>query len=113
MLCIDPAGVLSLSLSVWRALIVILGGAGTVAGPIVGAAILVPLSEYSRVMFSGSGRNVDLLVYGMMIMIIAVFRPDGLMSLFRSLPTGTTPARRIGLQRTAPQGEDADPLKVN
>jgi branched-chain amino acid transport system permease protein len=81
-LYIDPASVLSLSLSVLMALIVILGGAGTVAGPIVGAAILVPLSEYSRVMFSGSGRNVDLLIYGMLIMIIAVNRPDGLMSLF-------------------------------
>jgi branched-chain amino acid transport system permease protein len=80
-LYIDPASVLSLSLSVLMALIVILGGAGTVAGPIVGAAILVPLSEYSRVMFSGSGRNVDLLIYGMLIMIIAVYRPDGLMSL--------------------------------
>ncbi|MEO8921365.1 MAG: branched-chain amino acid ABC transporter permease, partial [Caldimonas sp.] len=79
-LYIDPASVLSLSWSILMALIVILGGAGTVAGPIVGAAILVPLSEYSRVMFSGSGRNVDLLIYGMMIMIIAVCRPDGLMS---------------------------------
>lgn len=111
-LYIDPASVLSLALSVLMALIVILGGAGTVAGPILGAAILVPLSEYSRVMFSGTGRNVDLLVYGMMIMIIAVCRPDGLMSLFRSLPTGTPPARRRGLQRTASKGEAA-PLKVN
>lgn len=81
-LYIDPASVLSLSLSVLMALIVILGGAGTVAGPVVGAAILVPMSEYSRVMFSGSGRNVDLLIYGLLIMIIAVYRPDGLMSLF-------------------------------
>jgi branched-chain amino acid transport system permease protein len=111
-LYIDPASVLSLALSVLMALIVILGGAGTVAGPILGAAILVPLSEYSRVMFSGTGRNVDLLVYGMMIMIIAVCRPDGLMSLFRFLPTGTPPARRGDLQRTASKGETA-PLKVN
>jgi branched-chain amino acid transport system permease protein len=111
-LYIDPASVLSLALSVLMALIVILGGAGTVAGPILGAAILVPLSEYSRVMFSGTGRNVDLLVYGMMIMIIAVCRPDGLMSLFRSLPTGTPPARRADLQRTASTGEAA-PSKVN
>ncbi|MEO6743791.1 MAG: branched-chain amino acid ABC transporter permease [Caldimonas sp.] len=92
-LYIDPASVLSLALSVLMALIVILGGAGTVAGPIVGAAILLPLSEYSRVMFSGSGRNVDLLVYGMMIMIVAVFRPEGLMSLFRSPSPGTPPLK--------------------
>jgi branched-chain amino acid transport system permease protein len=94
-LYIDPASVLSLSLSVLMALIVILGGAGTVAGPIVGAAILVPLSEYSRVLFSGSGRNVDLLIYGLLIMIIAVYRPEGVMSLFRS-PAWTRLARRWG-----------------
>lgn len=100
-LFIDPASVLSLSLSVLMALIVILGGAGTVAGPILGAAILVPLSEYSRVIFSGSGRNVDLLIYGLMIMVIAVYRPDGLMSLFSS-PGWSRLARRMGLLPAVP-----------
>ena len=47
-----------LRLSVRIALIAIFGGVGTVAGPIVGAVVLVPISEYSRVWFSGSGRNV-------------------------------------------------------
>lgn len=90
-LYIDPASVLSLSLSVLMALLVILGGAGTVAGPIVGAAILVPMSEYSRVLFSGSGRNIDLMIYGMLIMLIAVYRPDGLMSLWRPGRSTSTP----------------------
>jgi len=112
-LYIDPASVLSVALSVLMALIVILGGAGTVAGPIVGAAILLPLSEYSRVMFSGSGRNVDLLLYGMMIMIVAVFRPEGLMSLFRSFPTGTVPVRRSGGARPEWQAKAAAPSKAN
>ena len=38
--------------------------------------MLVPMSEYSRVWFSGSGRNVDLLIYGFLIMVIAVYRPQ-------------------------------------
>lgn len=103
-LFIDPASVLALSLSVMIALIPILGGAGTVVGPIVGAAVLVPLSEYSRVWFSGSGRNVDLLVYGLLIMIIAVYRPAGLISLFHS-------ARWVGrfpMKTTIPTGEGHD-----
>jgi branched-chain amino acid transport system permease protein len=81
-LFIDPSSVLTLALSVVIALIPIFGGVGTVAGPIIGAAVLVPISEYSRVWFSGSGRNVDLLIYGFMIMIIAVYRPNGVISLF-------------------------------
>ena len=91
---------LALSLSVIMALIPILGGAGTVAGPVLGAAVLVPLSEYSRVWFSGSGRNVDLLIYGALIMVMAVYRPDGLMSLSRSAVWGEM-ARRLGVARAA------------
>jgi branched-chain amino acid transport system permease protein len=93
-LFVDPSSVLALSLSVLIALIPILGGAGTLAGPIVGAAVLVPLSEYSRVWFSGSGRNVDLLIYGFLIMLIAVYRPNGLVSLVprrRANPAPATP----------------------
>jgi branched-chain amino acid transport system permease protein len=81
------------------ALIPIFGGVGTIAGPIVGAAVLVPISEYSRVWFSGSGRNVDLLIYGFLIMIIAVYRPNGVISLFerRSLERVM---QRLGMGRT-------------
>jgi branched-chain amino acid transport system permease protein len=87
-LFIDPPSVLALSVSVIIALIAIFGGVGTVAGPIIGAAVLLPISEYSRVWFSGSGRNIDLLIYGFLIMLIAVYRPNGVVSLL------STPALR-------------------
>lgn len=80
-LFIDPPSVLAVPLSVVIALIPIFGGVGTVSGPIIGAAVLIPISEYSRVMFSGSGRNVDLLIYGFLIMAIAVYRPNGVVSI--------------------------------
>lgn len=83
-LFVDPFSVLGLYISVLIPLFAILGGVGTLAGPIVGAAVLVPLSEYARVYFSGSGRNVDLLIYGLLIMIVAVYRPDGLTGLLKS-----------------------------
>ena len=84
-LFVDPFSVLGLQISVLVALFAILGGSGTLFGPILGAAVLVPLSEYSRIAFSGSGRNVDLLVYGFMIMLIAAYQPDGLIGWFRRL----------------------------
>ncbi|WP_424139170.1 branched-chain amino acid ABC transporter permease [Roseomonas chloroacetimidivorans] len=82
-LFIDPASVLSSAQSVLIALIPIFGGIGTIAGPLVGAAVLMALSEYARIWFSGTGRNVDLLIYGLLIMVVAVYRPDGVTSLFR------------------------------
>jgi branched-chain amino acid transport system permease protein len=83
-LFIDPPSVLGLGLSVMIALIPILGGVGTLAGPIVGAVILVSMSEYARIIFSGGGRGVDLMIYGGLIMGIALYRPAGIMSLLRT-----------------------------
>jgi branched-chain amino acid transport system permease protein len=71
--------VLPLSLSVLIALIPILGGIGTLWGPVLGAAVLIPISEFTRVQFSGSGRNVDLIIYGCLIMAISAWRPMGLL----------------------------------
>jgi ABC-type spermidine/putrescine transport system permease subunit II len=61
------------------ALIPILGGIGTLFGPVLGAAILIPISEFSRIHLSGSGRNVDLIVYGGLIMLVSAWRPMGLL----------------------------------
>lgn len=95
-LFIDPSSVLALSISVIIALVPIFGGVGTVLGPVVGAGVLVPISEYSRVLFSGSGRNVDLLIYGFLIMLIAVYRPRGVMSLLDAEPVRRI-TTRLGL----------------
>lgn len=78
-LFVDPPSVLPLSLSILIALIPILGGIGTLFGPVLGAAILIPISEFSRIYLSGSGRNVDLIVYGGLIMLVSAWRPMGLL----------------------------------
>jgi branched-chain amino acid transport system permease protein len=48
--------------------------------PIIGASILIPISEYSRIYLGGTGGAVDLILYGLILMIICVFRPNGLIS---------------------------------
>ncbi|QWG22173.1 branched-chain amino acid ABC transporter permease [Bradyrhizobium sediminis] len=89
-LLVDPPSLLAGSISVIIALIAIFGGIGTVAGPIVGSVVLISLSEYSRIYFSGSGRNIDLLIYGALIMIIAAYCPGGVIGLVKRI------RRRIG-----------------
>ena len=82
-LLVDPPSVLAGSISVIIALVAIFGGIGTVAGPIIGSVALISLSEYSRTLFSGSGRNIDLLIYGALIMIIAAYAPGGVISFVK------------------------------
>src|SRR5207237_857097 len=57
-LFIDPPSVLPLSLSIQICLVVVLGGAGTLVGPLLGAAVLVPLSAATSVPVGGSGRSL-------------------------------------------------------
>lgn len=82
-LYIDPPSVLSLDISIKIVLIAVLGGAGTILGPILGAAILIPLSEYSRILLGGTGKGVDLIVFGALILIISVFQPQGMAGFFK------------------------------
>jgi branched-chain amino acid transport system permease protein len=83
LLFIDPHTVMPLMLSVQVCLIAVLGGTGTLAGPILGAAILIPMAEYTRVHLAGKVSGLHLFIYGFLIMVIAVFQPAGLMGLVR------------------------------
>jgi branched-chain amino acid transport system permease protein len=85
---IGPDNVLALELSVIITVIAILGGAGTLWGPVLGALLLVPLQEFTRTFFSqlgGGGKALDLVIYGLLVTLIAVFQPAGLIAIFRSL----------------------------
>jgi branched-chain amino acid transport system permease protein len=79
---IDPDSVMSFRFSLLMALPAVLGGIGTLWGPMLGAAILIPLTELTSSYIGGSGRGVDLIVYGTLIMVIALARPEGLVGLF-------------------------------
>ncbi len=78
---IDPDSILSGSLSILIALPAVLGGVGTLWGPIIGSAVLTPVSEISRSYLGGSGSGVDLMIYGALIVGVALLRPQGLVSL--------------------------------
>jgi branched-chain amino acid transport system permease protein len=84
-LVIDPETVFPLLLSILVVLMTMLGGIGTLWGPIIGASVLFPLSEATRVWFGGSGGAEDLMIYGALILIISIFYPGGLIALFRKL----------------------------
>ena len=81
LLYIDPESVFPLSLSILICLVAVLGGVGTLWGPILGAAVLVPLQEGTRVMLGGTGKALDLVIYGALIVVISVFQPGGLMAI--------------------------------
>ncbi len=83
-LYIDPNSVLSTALSIKMALVAILGGVGTLLGPVVGAVVLTSIEEFTRILFGGTGRGTDVIIYASLIIVIAVFYPTGLIGWMRS-----------------------------
>ena len=84
-LYIDPDSVMILPISVQIVLISMLGGAGSVMGPVIGAAILVPVSEITRVMLGHKGTGIDMMIYGALITIISVYQPKGVWGLLSGI----------------------------
>ena len=82
---VDPESGLGILISVKMLIMAALGGAGFLFGPLVGAAILVPLEEVSNNMFGGSGAGLTFVVYGAAIMLLARFQPGGLLELIHRI----------------------------
>jgi branched-chain amino acid transport system permease protein len=82
-LFIDPNVVLGLDFAVQLVLICVLGGIGTFWGPLVGAFVLVLIQQETRVHFSGGGNALDFVIYGLLVVLIAVIEPSGLIGLAR------------------------------
>ncbi|MFA5457818.1 MAG: branched-chain amino acid ABC transporter permease, partial [Synergistaceae bacterium] len=80
---VDPPMVMSLDMSMKFVLITILGGIGTFWGPFLGALVLIPLQEYTRAYLSHLGAGVDLMIFGLIIIIVMIKQPLGIMGLIR------------------------------
>lgn len=79
---IDPDSALGLPLSVLIALPAVVGGVGTLWGPLLGAAVLIPAQQLSAAWLGNAGNGIDLMFYGALIVVLALARPQGLVSLF-------------------------------
>ena len=79
-LYIDPPISYSIALSVEMLLVTIVGGMGTVFGPLVGSFFLHIVNEFARHFIDTPG--VSLIVYGFILILIISFLPNGLVGLF-------------------------------
>lgn len=77
---IEPDDVMSLDLSILIALMAMLGGAGSLWGPIIGAGILIPLKSYLKEWLGATAGlvGIDLILYSVIIMLISAVEPRGI-----------------------------------
>jgi len=80
---IDPDSIAGLSLSIEIAVVVIVGGIGTLWGPIVGAGVVILLTELTNMYLGAMRSGASLMLYGLLLIIVILFKPQGLSALFR------------------------------
>jgi branched-chain amino acid transport system permease protein len=92
LLSLQPNAVFGIPLSVEIIIRAIVGGAGTLPGPILGSFILTPLAELSRAYFQSAGwSGAHLIVYGALLIAVVLFLPQGAYpALVRRLRRGPT-----------------------
>ena len=79
---IDPSLTFGPAISIGGLLPAIVGGAGTVAGPLLGSFVLTPISEITRAMLRGRA-GADIMLYGLILILVISFLPNGLMGWLR------------------------------
>lgn len=105
---IDPSTVLGLDLSVQIVTICIIGGIGTILGPVIGALVLVPLAEALRsnlitdaliragvvsaeskvgVFLKENLAHAHVLIYGILVVVVILFMPEGVLGFVKKLGT--------------------------
>jgi branched-chain amino acid transport system permease protein len=87
-------------ISVEALLAPIIGGIGTVFGPLLGALLVKTLGELTKLL-AGDAPGLDLVIYGVVLILIVAFAPRGIVGLLSDLRT------RFGRPRRATPEEHA------
>ena len=98
---IDPNTAFNFNVSVEAALVSIVGGVGTLWGPVVGTVVLEPTSALAQSWLGGAHGGVQLTLYAVILVVVIMWRPTGLLGVL------TGAYERI--IRTAPSGAAGRP----
>jgi branched-chain amino acid transport system permease protein len=78
---LHPGTIMSMAFSIEIILRPIIGGMGTVLGPVIGSFLITPLAELSRSYFSQAGyEGLHLVIYGFLLVAVVLFFPRGVAS---------------------------------
>ncbi len=78
---IEPESAFSLAFSIQIAMFALIGGLGSVFGPLLGAVLLVPITEFARGALGAEAIGLHGFVYGAVLVLVVIFMPNGIMGL--------------------------------
>lgn len=81
-LYIDPLATLRVLRNIDIIMVPIVGGVGTVLGPVIGAFIFIPVREFTRTTLSGTSTGLGWVMFGVVLLLISIYRPGGLLNKY-------------------------------
>ncbi len=75
---LSPGFSFSITQSVLYAVIPIIGGIGTIAGPVIGTFLMVPLEHIAQTQYGGTFGAITYVVYGIILILLIIYAPEGL-----------------------------------
>src|SRR3989441_12824139 len=104
---VTPDAVFGLLVISQTLVVALVGGIGTLWGPLIGAAVMVPVSEVLDSTVGDRLPGIQGVVYGAALMLIMIYAPEGL--YWRVRPLIPSPPRRgAAAARPAPPPPPAD-----
>jgi len=85
LLIVTPLAVFGMLVSAQALIFAMFGGVGTLWGPVLGAFILVPLSEILYARYAADFPGIQGVIYGVAIIAVVLFAPEGILWKLRSL----------------------------
>jgi ABC-type branched-subunit amino acid transport system ATPase component/ABC-type branched-subunit amino acid transport system permease subunit len=83
LLVVTPVSVFGMLVSAQALTVSMFGGVGAVWGPVIGSAILIPLSEILHAEFGAKFPGIQGVIFGLAIVIVVLAAPEGLFWKFR------------------------------
>jgi branched-chain amino acid transport system permease protein len=77
LLVVTPSSVFGMLTSAQALIVTLFGGAGTLWGPLIGAVVLIPLSETLRAELGDVVPGIQGIVYGVAIILVILLAPEG------------------------------------
>lgn len=74
---VEPGTIAGIDLSVQMVFLAVVGGLGTVFGPLVGSIVLTTLATLTQIYLSSSSAGLHLIIYGLAVVGVILYMPQG------------------------------------